>query len=294
MGKSSPKDGEAHNAKQKSHLKSTSTKYLRPGALARLRYSKAYAAKSCTGIGRKRVALVDFEITGDDVAEDKFIDPALLSPERFGFDSSSDKSTNVVLPVEPDISSFPELTEITKQDNLQRTSKIPRAGDQEAESSLETLPVELLVKIMCHLDHDHLKAVFHVSQKIRKAVIQARNLHFNFTTPVRRKQMLKTSSSNCNDHGLLSRRTSSYGDGIDDSLPPPNTPCAPKYCSRLPSIAPSDLQEITTVLFKDSEFSLKCLASSELQEPLGKTMISNRALIYEEELCEAVAQNKLH
>ncbi|XP_062144598.1 F-box protein At4g35930-like isoform X2 [Alnus glutinosa] len=56
----------------------------------------------------------------------------------------------------------------------------------QSESQLESLPKELLVKIICHLHHDQLRAVFHVSNKrIRKAVLCARRTHFNYTTPRR-------------------------------------------------------------------------------------------------------------
>ncbi|KAF9588746.1 hypothetical protein IFM89_015183 [Coptis chinensis] len=50
-------------------------------------------------------------------------------------------------------------------------------------SRLESLPMELVIKILCHLNHDQLQAVFHVSTKIREALLVAKNFYFDFKTP---------------------------------------------------------------------------------------------------------------
>ncbi|XP_059440017.1 F-box protein At4g35930-like [Corylus avellana] len=57
---------------------------------------------------------------------------------------------------------------------------------------LESLPMVLLVKIVCHLPHDQLKPVFHVSKRIREAVQTAKQTHFNYTTPPRRSGRVST------------------------------------------------------------------------------------------------------
>lgn len=90
---------------------------------------------------------------------------------------------------------------------------------------------EFEVKILCHLHHDQLRAVFHVSQRIRRAVssslslwhvciavvilswqlmvlfimmlqvVLARQFHFNFTTPDRsRQEMLRTMTPRPTEH----------------------------------------------------------------------------------------------
>lgn len=91
---------------------------------------------------------------------------------------------------------------------------------------------EFEVKILCHLHHDQLRAVFHVSQRIRKAVstslslylclyldqlwfwadgwsclyccvqvVIARQFHFNYTTPDRsRQEMLRTITPQPTEH----------------------------------------------------------------------------------------------
>ncbi|GAB4847573.1 hypothetical protein Ancab_026635 [Ancistrocladus abbreviatus] len=63
------------------------------------------------------------------------------------------------------------------QGNLLRTPKTPCAEVYESESGLEALPMDLLVSIICHLHHDQLRAVFHVSQRIKKAVVSLQ-LHY--------------------------------------------------------------------------------------------------------------------
>uniref|UniRef100_A0A2N9J2Z6 Uncharacterized protein n=1 Tax=Fagus sylvatica TaxID=28930 RepID=A0A2N9J2Z6_FAGSY len=64
MGKVSPK-----NSKHKKRLRGSSNKYLKPGTLAQLRYSKASTTRSCTDIGKKRVAVLEAEKSESNLAE---------------------------------------------------------------------------------------------------------------------------------------------------------------------------------------------------------------------------------
>lgn len=295
MGKVSPKDRETRAARQKRRLRSSNNKYLRPGALAQLRYSKASAAKSCTDIGKKRVALVDSDKGNNDVVfENNTTDdtPIVLSPIRFGFGASMDKSPPFLSPKRSGISPLYGLLDLYRQNNLEMTPKTPCAEEREAEfdSRLESLPMDLLVKILCHLHHDQLRAVFHVSQKVRKAVIQARQFHFNYTTPDRsRQEMLRTMTPRPTDHWpFLSKRD---GKGQISS---PHTPKAPRHGPRPPSrVKFAEMRQIAAVLFQESAFPSRCLVPSVLSKPLCKSLASNRVLFYEDELCQAVAQNKL-
>lgn len=120
MGKVSPKDSELKTAKKKRRMKSSSSKYLKPGSLAQLRYSKASAAKLCTDLGKKRVAVLGDKEPEDDnlVIGNKVIErsPLMLSPVDFH-----------------------------KQNNLIRTPKTPRPEELDSESRLESLPMDLLV-----------------------------------------------------------------------------------------------------------------------------------------------------
>ncbi|KAJ0039736.1 hypothetical protein Pint_28504 [Pistacia integerrima] len=120
MGKVSPKDGETKTPKQKRRLRNSSNRYLKPGALAQLRYNRASTAKPCTDLGKKRVAVFDSKKVEN---EDHGI-------ENRGFD----KSPMMLSPVD-----------LRKQNHLMGTPKTPREEDCESESRLEALPMDLLV-----------------------------------------------------------------------------------------------------------------------------------------------------
>ena len=139
--------------KQKKRVKKTKTRYLKPGALAQMRYTRA-TQKPCTDIGKRRVVLhskepkinllrrtqIDIDIT------------PVTSPDRNTFATSL------------------KLLDGNKSYKSPATPKTPATPEFASTSRLESLPMDLLIKILCHLHHDQLKAVFHVSQKIRKAV----------------------------------------------------------------------------------------------------------------------------
>ncbi|KAK6150269.1 hypothetical protein DH2020_015201 [Rehmannia glutinosa] len=277
MGKVSPNDRQPKNGRQKRRLRNSKDKYLKPGALAQLRNTRASASKSCTDLGKKRVEVLNAKQTGGEhsnIHQNKNTDnsPTPLSPVRFQFGP-------VVGP-----------TEVFSQNNLQNTPRTPRAEEYESESRLESLPIDILVKILCHLHHDQLRAVFHVSQKIRKAVVIARQFHFNYTTPDRtRQEMLNTMTPLATDHWPFMSGKGGVGKGMWIA-----TPKAPKHGPRPPSrFKFTEMRPIAAVLFQESSFSSKCLVPSVLQKPLCKSLGSNRVLFYEDELCQAVAQNKL-
>lgn len=50
-------------------------------------------------------------------------------------------------------------------------------------SVLEALPKDILIKIVCRVDHDDLKSLFHASRALREASIIAKGWHFDFSTP---------------------------------------------------------------------------------------------------------------
>lgn len=266
MGKVSPKERQSRKSKQKRRMKS-SNKYLKPGVLAQLRYGKNTTAKLCTDLGKKRVAVFDVE----KVEENGIV----VSENR-----AAEKSPLMLSPVNLRI-----------QNSLVRTPRTPRFFDFESESRLESLPMDLLVKILCHLHHDQLKAVFHVCQKIRKAVCIARQFHFNYTTPDRsRQEMLSIMTPLPTEHWPFV----SKGDGSGIFLPSPHTPKAPRHGPRPPSrLKATELRQVSAKLFQDPAFQSRCMVPSVLSKPLCKSVASNRVLFYEDELCQAVAQNKL-
>lgn len=276
MGKVSPKDKDSKTPKQRRRSRNSCNKYLKPGALAQLRYSKAASTKSCTDLGKKRVVLSDAkkEDNSNLVIEETVIpiqvqeSPTMMSPERFGF------------------SSVAGLLDVVKQNNLLKTPKTPRAEDCGSESRLESLPMDLLVKILCHLHHDQLRAVFHVSQRIRMAVTLARQFHFNYTTPDRsRQEMLRTMTPLPTEHWPFVR-----GEGKGFPMQSLHTPKAPRHGPRPPSrLKYTEMRQVAAALFQEASLPSRCMVPSVLSKPLCK----NRVLFYEDELCQAVAQNKL-
>ncbi|XAR58008.1 hypothetical protein NMG60_11026334 [Bertholletia excelsa] len=277
MGKVSPKGKQPKTPKQKRRMRNSSSKYLRPGALAQLRYNKVSAGKSCTDLGKKRVAVLDVSKTENDVLlQNKSVvegSPSMLSPERFEFSPVAGPTATL------------------NKSNILRTPKTPSAEDCDSESRLESLPMDLLVKILCHLHHDQLRAVFHVSQRIRKAVLIARQFYFNYTTPDRtRQEMLRTMTPLPTEHWPFV----SKGDGKGVRIPSPHTPKAPRHGPRPPPrFKCAEMRQIAAVLFQESVFPSRCIVPSALGKPIYKSLASNRVLFYEDELCQAVAQNKL-
>ena len=45
------------------------------------------------------------------------------------------------------------------------------------------MPQDILIRILCGVDHDDLKQLFHVSSTIRDATIMTRKSHFAYSTP---------------------------------------------------------------------------------------------------------------
>ncbi|KAL2343097.1 hypothetical protein Fmac_004382 [Flemingia macrophylla] len=48
---------------------------------------------------------------------------------------------------------------------------------------LKALPQDILVQVLCGVDHEVLKQVFHVSKTIREATLIVKDLHFEYSTP---------------------------------------------------------------------------------------------------------------
>ncbi|XP_051133551.1 F-box protein At1g61340-like [Andrographis paniculata] len=51
------------------------------------------------------------------------------------------------------------------------------------DSLLEGLPQELLIRILCNVEHEDLKRLFFVSKAIREAAVLAKKSHFAYRTP---------------------------------------------------------------------------------------------------------------
>ncbi|KAM1363730.1 hypothetical protein ACFX15_028076 [Malus domestica] len=60
----------------------------------------------------------------------------------------------------------------------QRSGKMIWESKTAASSALEALPQEILIKVVCGVDHDDLKRLFRVSKAIREATLVAKQWHF--------------------------------------------------------------------------------------------------------------------
>lgn len=61
-----------------------------------------------------------------------------------------------------------------------RTSNVSLSSER---SRLESLPQELLIRVVCGVDHDDLNSLNIVSKSIREASLVAKELHFSYNTP---------------------------------------------------------------------------------------------------------------
>lgn len=130
MGKVSPNDRQSKNGKQKKRSKNSNNKYLKPGALAQLRKSRASGSKSCTDLSKKRVVVSNAVHTEHD-------NPEILDNEN--------KSPVPSTPVKFEFAPVLGPTDVFSQNNLQNTPKTPRAEECDYDSRLESLPIDLLV-----------------------------------------------------------------------------------------------------------------------------------------------------
>ncbi|KAE9607192.1 hypothetical protein Lal_00025706 [Lupinus albus] len=59
-------------------------------------------------------------------------------------------------------------------------------------SHLQALPIDILVKVLCGVDHEDLEQLFNVSKKIREATKMAKRLHFEYSTPKKKSVAFHT------------------------------------------------------------------------------------------------------
>ncbi|CAL9226292.1 unnamed protein product [Arabidopsis halleri] len=81
-------------------------------------------------------------------------------------------------------------------------------------SRLESLPQDLLIRVICGVDHEDLKSLKLVSKSIREASLVAKRLHFAYTTP-------KKTRAFRNSVELEEISDSNYQ---EDAIEPPNAP----------------------------------------------------------------------
>ncbi|GMI93378.1 F-box stress induced 2 [Hibiscus trionum] len=87
-------------------------------------------------------------------------------------------------------------TPLLKRQCSERTTRI---GDYNTKSAIESLPQDVIIRIICGVDHDDLKQLFNVSKSIREATVIAKKLHFAYSTPRKVKAFRTSLDSELND-----------------------------------------------------------------------------------------------
>ncbi|URD78207.1 F-box protein [Musa troglodytarum] len=162
------------------------------------------------------------------------------------------------------VSSQPAIDE-AKHQKLPGTPKTPQSAVCDRRSRLETLPMDLLV-------------------------LMARQLHFNYTTPDRsRQEMLRNKTPLPTEHWPFASKAGRKGTWGSS----PHTPKAPRHGCRSSRLHLMDMKQIAAVLFQEPTLPPRHMMPPCLSRPVFKPIASTRVLFYEDELCQAVAQNKL-
>lgn len=99
-------------------------------------------------------------------------------------------------------------------------------------SCLEALPFDILIRVLCGVDHEDLEQLLHVSKTIREATKIAKELHFEYSTPKKKTFAFHTSLDVEDENGF-------------EEIEAPNAPLR-KSWSRLNG---RDLASISTTLF---------------------------------------------
>eukprot|EP00249_Psilotum_nudum_P001677 c14308_g1_i2 orf=309-785(-) len=146
----------------------------------------------------------------------------------------------------------------------------------------------LQVRIVCFLQHDQLKPLFHVSKRLMKAVLIARQSHFNFTTPDRERQE-KLGLSMLHPDGQWPFLSTFESQGPRAH---PATPKAPRHLPKAGQTRLSipEMRQIAATLFQGSSPQRLCTKPSNFHLSVCRGLQSHRVLFYEEELCQAVAK----
>lgn len=258
---------------------------------------------SCTTIGRKRVVGVDdlsheidFPDCNSPSSPSSIWEPEFSPRKKF----ASPRTPSTCLDRSPSASLTVSELECSPKWNFSvpQTPSTPTAshtsycldlGDEEygGDSQLEELPFDLLLRIVCSLEHDDLRPVSLVCKRLMKAVCIAQRYHFSFTTPHREKKG-KSAQLYLSDEGQLTLKG-----GLAGTFIRPPTPNAPKHSTR-----PAELRFSHSEVFPFAPRLIQLEsppAAAHTRKSLRMTagMVTHRVLFDEDELCEAVAQNTL-
>ncbi|KAL5730633.1 hypothetical protein ACHQM5_003433 [Ranunculus cassubicifolius] len=109
-------------------------------------------------------------------------------------------------------------------------------GSGSDSTSLESLPQDVLIRILCCVDHDDLKQLCEVSESIKEAASIAKRDHFAFSTPSKKLPGLR-----------------SFCDDLEFDDEPPNAPKQHRNHHRKSRVEGKKLGDITVALFRSPE-----------------------------------------
>ncbi|CAA7054664.1 unnamed protein product [Microthlaspi erraticum] len=80
---------------------------------------------------------------------------------------------------------IPALESPPVKSSSKRQRSIAIVSSSPEKSLLESLPQELLIRVICGVNHEDLKSLNSVSKSIKEASLIAKRLHFAYTTPIK-------------------------------------------------------------------------------------------------------------
>uniref|UniRef100_A0A7C8ZFU3 F-box domain-containing protein n=1 Tax=Opuntia streptacantha TaxID=393608 RepID=A0A7C8ZFU3_OPUST len=102
------------------------------------------------------------------------------------------------------------------------------------------LRLSLKIKVICGVDHDDLKQLFHVSKTVRDATLIAKQFHFAYSTPSKTRAFRNSIESLSNPSNF------------DMDFEAPNAPKQSRRRNR-PQISGKKLEDISIALFADDD-----------------------------------------
>jgi len=169
-----------------------------------------------------------------------------------------------------------------------KPSPILAAGKDEnsAGRDLASLPLDVLVEVVCNLGHHELEPLTRVSKDFKQAVKVANETHFAFKTPdhVRRP----------NRSLFLNQSHANSASGSDSPYRWPATPMAPKRVVKHRNLLASDKEfaDLSRVLFLDvNQPSGVDVVDAEHTICLKPGIATNRALFSADELSGALSRH---
>ncbi|RZC65490.1 hypothetical protein C5167_009180 [Papaver somniferum] len=89
----------------------------------------------------------------------------------------------------------PIRTPLKKQRSITRLDSENLPLLQQDILSIESLPQDILVRILCCVEHEDLKQLVHVSKSMKDAALVAKKWHFEFSTPNAKTAALRSFNS---------------------------------------------------------------------------------------------------